>query len=218
MRTLLLASLVVALTACPDPAKDKPKAVVTAPAPTPAAPEKKADAPAPLANAVAYPFTQSDSKVSWTGAKVTGKHDGSFGQFGGIIEVVDGDPTKSRVRVDIEMASLTTEPEKLVKHLKSDDFFSVEQFPQARFTSTALKPTEGGGFDVTGDLTLHGVTKGITFPAKITVSADEVTVAAEFAINRKDFNVLYAGAPDNLIADNVAIKLDLHARKRAPAQ
>lgn len=215
MRKLLLTSLVVALTACPDPAKDKPKAVVTTPAPTPAPAEKKVEAPAPLANAVAYPFTQADSKLSWTGAKVTGKHDGSFGQFGGIVEVVDGDPTKSRVRVEIEMASLTTEPEKLVAHLKGDDFFAVAQFPQARFTSTALKATEGGGFDVTGDLSLHGVTKGITFPAKITIAGDEVTVAAEFAINRKDFNVVYPGRPDDLIADNVAIKLDLHARKRA---
>lgn len=216
MRIPLLVSLVVLLAACPDPAKDKPKAVVNTPAPTTAVtPEKKPEA-GPLANAVAYPFTQEGSTVAWTGAKVTAKHEGAFTQFGGIIEVVDGDITKGRVRAEVEMSSVTTDAEKLIKHLKSPDFFDVDQFKQAKFTSTSIAAGEGGAFKVTGDFTLHGVTRSLTFPAKITVSADEVAAAAEFAINRKDFGIVYPGAPDNLIADEVAIRLDLHAKKRAP--
>lgn len=216
MKNALLVATVLLLAACPDPAKDKPKAVVTTPAPAPAAAPKAEVAVAPLTGAVAYPFTQEGSKFGFTGAKVTGKHEGGFNMFGGIIEVVEGDVTKSRVRAEVDVGSLFTDSEKLAGHLKSPDFFDVAQFPQAKFTSSALKPTEGGKFDVTGDLTLHGVTKTITFPAAITVGADEVTVAADFAINRKDFGIVYPGKPDDLIADNVALKLDLHAKKKAP--
>lgn len=216
--TLLLAALT--LTACPDPAKDKPKATVAAPAPTPA------PAPGPIANAVAFPFTQADSKITWVGAKVTSKHDGGFTKFGGIVEVVESDVTKSRVRAAIDMNSTFCDAEDLTEHLKSPDFFDVAKFPEATFVSTAIVkkvPTEvrepGKGdekYEVTGNLTLHGVTKSISFPASITMTESEVAVAADFAINRKDFGILYPGKPDNLIKDEVALKLDLHARKKAP--
>ena len=61
---------------------------------------------------------------------------------------------------------------------------------------------------------MHGVTRAITFPATIGVSANEVTVNAEFAINRKDFGIVYPGKPDDLIADDVALKFEIHAKKR----
>jgi len=64
---------------------------------------------------------------------------------------------------------------------------------------------------VTGNLDLHGVTKIITFPAEIHIADVAVTVKAEFAINRKDFNINYPGKPNDLIRDNVVIKLDLKA-------
>jgi polyisoprenoid-binding protein YceI len=167
----------------------------------------------PLEGALAYPFTQADSKVSWVGQKVTGKHEGSFGVFGGIIELVGADATKSRVRAEIDMTSLSTTPEKLVAHLKSADFFSVQEFPRATFVSTAIAKS-GEAYTVTGNLTLHGVTRALTFPAKIAVTDAEVTVNADFAINRKEFGVVYPGKPDDLIADDVALKLELHAKKK----
>jgi polyisoprenoid-binding protein YceI len=208
---LALSAVAVTLTACPDPAKDKPKATVTAPAPAPA---PQAAPVAPLTNAVAFPFTQADSKVTFVGAKVTGKHEGGFHVFGGIVEVVDGEVTKSRVRAAIDMVSVWSDSEKLTGHLKSPDFFDVEKFKEASFVSTSITRKDDR-YEVSGNLTLHGVTKGITFPASITLGADEVTVAADFAINRKDFEIVYPGKPDDLIADNVALKLDLHAKKKA---
>ncbi|MFO0596568.1 MAG: YceI family protein [Myxococcaceae bacterium] len=217
MRTAQLVTALAALSflaACPDPAKDKVKATVSTPTATP---EKKAEAAAPLKDATAFPFTQAESKLTWVGAKVTGKHDGGFATFGGIIEVAENDPAKSRVRAEIDMSSLFCDSEKLTGHLKGEDFFNVAQFPQSKFTSTAIKKLDDGKFEVTGDLTMHGVTKTITFPAAITLGAEEVTVAAEFAINRKDFNIVYPGKPDDLIADNVALKLDIHGKKKAPA-
>lgn len=223
-RTSLIVSLVVlSLTGCKkEEAKPAPApAPVAAPAPAPTEPPKAAiDAvPAPTANtaplegALPYPFTQADSKLTWTGAKITGKHDGAFGVFGGIVELVGNDPTKSRVRAEIDTTSLTTAPEKLVAHLKSPDFFAVQEWPKATFVSTAIAKS-GEAYTVTGDLTLHGVTKSITFPATINAAEPEVSVNAEFKINRKDFGIVYRGMPDDLISDDVAIKLDIHAKKK----
>ena len=71
------------------------------------------------------------------------------------------------------------------------------------------------GYEVTGDLTLHGVTKTISFPAVISLDGDTLSTKSEFYINRKDFNIVYPGKPDDLIRDEVVIKFDLKANKGA---
>lgn len=170
---------------------------------------------APAAGGVTYAFSNDGSKVEFVGAKVSAKHEGSFSAFRGTISLVDNDPTKSTVTAEIDIASLQVEPAKLSGHLKSPDFFDAEKFPKAKFTSTAVKAggDNGATHTVTGNLELHGVTKSISFPAKIGVAPDQVTVDAEFAINRKDFAIIYPGMPDDLIKDDVLIKLSLHAKK-----
>lgn len=162
-----------------------------------------------------FSFSQDGSKIEFVGAKVTGKHNGSFGTFSGTINVVDGNPERSSVTADIEIASISTEIEKLTGHLKSPDFFDAAKFPKARFTSTAIKAggANGATHTVTGNLDLHGVSKSITFPATISISGDNVTVNADFAINRKDFGLVYPGMPDDLIKDDVLIKLSINAKK-----
>jgi polyisoprenoid-binding protein YceI len=210
MRTSLLILCIVALAGCPDPAKDKSKATVAQATKTTAA--ALADLP-PLANATPLAFSNDGSTVAFTGAKVTGKHEGGFSAFRGVLEVVENDLTKSRVRVDLEMGSVFSDSGKLTGHLKSPDFFGVEQFPVTRFVSTSLKKVDGARYDVTGDLTLHGVTKSISFPADITLTDAGADVTAEFALNRKDFGIVYPGKPDDLIADNVLLKLSVHAKK-----
>ena len=67
---------------------------------------------------------------------------------------------------------------------------------------------------VTGDLELRGQKKAVTFPAVIKVAPDSVSVAAEFAINRKDFGIVYAGKADDLIREDVVIKLDLNSPRK----
>lgn len=210
MRTLLPSLLVLSLTACPDVAKDKPKATV-APAPTTTAALTE---PAPLANATPLTFSSEGSSLAFTGAKVTGKHEGGFRTFKGVLEVAENDLSKSRVRVVLEMASVFSDSEKLTGHLKSPDFFGVEQFPQASFVSTAIVKRDGARHEVTGDLTLHGVTKRLTFPADIALTGAGADVNAEFAINRKDFGIVYPGRPDDLIADEVLLKLSVRARRQ----
>lgn len=202
---IALVSLFVVLAGCKDAAKPAPKAV-SVQATTQADIE-------PIEGALAYPFTHAESRLSWVGSKVTGKHEGSFGVFGGIVELVGGDPTKSRVRAEIDMASLATTPEKLVAHLKTEDFFAVDKFPRANFVSTSIQKA-GEGYSVTGNLTMRGVSRSLTFPASIKIGEGEVTVNADFAINRKEFGIVYPGKADDLIADDVALKLEIHAKKK----
>jgi polyisoprenoid-binding protein YceI len=153
--------------------------------------------------------------VEWTGSKVTGSHDGAFTSFRGAITLADGAIERGQVNVDIDAASLTTTPEKLATHLKSADFFDVAKFPKASFVSTAIKAggENGGTHTVTGNLELHGVTKSISFPASITAGAGAIDTAATFRINRKDFGLNYPGKVDDLIRDDVVIKLTIHAEK-----
>jgi polyisoprenoid-binding protein YceI len=121
------------------------------------------------------------------------------------------------VKVDIETASVFTDADGLTKHLQTGDFFEVEKFPKASFQSTKIVADSAKGanaYTVTGDLELRGVRKSVTFPATIVVTPADVTVNSEFAINRKDFGIVYAGKADDLIRDDVAIKLDLKAPRK----
>jgi len=205
---VLLATSVFALSlaACDNnPAKGK--AVATAAEPLAQA--------APAGAGVKYQFSNADSKIEFVGAKVTRKHDGSFQTFTGSVNLVDNDPTKSSVTVTVDVGSLKTDEEKLTGHLKTPDLLDVGKFPQAIFTSTAITAggEKGATHTVTGNLQLHGVTKSISFPATVKTSADAVDVDAEFAINRKDFGIVYPGMPDDLIKDDVLLKLQIRAKK-----
>jgi polyisoprenoid-binding protein YceI len=150
-----------------------------------------------------------ESKIGFVGSKVTGSHDGGFNQFEGTIRVADG-KIVGTPEIKIDLTSIWSDNDRLTGHLKSADFFEVEKYPISTFTVTSVVPS-GSGHTVTGNLDLHGVSKSISFPATIQVTDEEVTVKAEFAINRKDFNINYSGRADDLIRDNVVIRLDLKA-------
>jgi polyisoprenoid-binding protein YceI len=169
------------------------------------------------ADGAVFAIDTARSKVSWVGAKVTGSHEGGFRKFDGTITVADGAVTG--VMVTVDATSIYTDDDKLAGHLKSEDFFAVEKFPTAAFESTKLVKTDsaaGATHMVTGNLTMHGVTHGVTFPATITVGT-EVAAKADFKINRKDWGIIYPGQPDDLISDDVRIIFDIVAKPRATA-
>jgi polyisoprenoid-binding protein YceI len=119
------------------------------------------------------------------------------------------------VSITIDMNSVQTDAAKLTDHLKTADFFDVAKFPEAKFVSTEIKPggDRGASHTITGNLTMHGVTKAVSFPATIAVTPDTATVDSNFAINRKDFGVNFAGKTDDLIRDDVVLKLSIRATK-----
>ena len=210
IRLLSLMSLCVALAlfaACANPADNAPKAVVS-------------DATTPAVTSTfqgtKLSFAADSSTLDFTGSKVTGIENGSFKKFTGTIDLVEGKPEKSRVNVAIDLTSVDAKIGKLTEHLKSPDFFDVAKFPQATFTSSEIKSggEKGATHTVTGTLNLHGVKKTVTFPATINVAADAVSVVSEFAINRKDFGIVYAGKADDLIRDEVVLKLAVKAPRR----
>lgn len=199
--TLVLTATAIIVIGCKDPGAEVTPATVEAPAQDKTEPT---EAPAPTASLAINP---SNSKIEFVGAKVTASHDGGFTDFSGKVDLANP-VEQSGIDITIQTASLYADKEKLTKHLKSPDFFDVEKFPTATFRSTEIKK-DGPQHTITGDLTLHGVTKRISFPAKISVTDSQVEANAEFSINRKDFGIVYPGMPDDLIRDLVVIKLAL---------
>jgi polyisoprenoid-binding protein YceI len=192
------------LLGCSNPADDVPKAEVTA---------ARANAPAvELASleGMVFAFGPANSRIDYIGSKVTGSHDGGFHNFAGEFRVVNGRLANSGNKVVIDIHSLWSDNDRLTRHLKSPDFFDAERHPAATFTSTAIEQSENGS-KVTGNLTLHGVTKQISFPADIRLSQDELTVTSEFVLDRFDFDMKYPGRADDLIRKEVVIKLNLRA-------
>src|SRR5882672_10119441 len=207
--TITILILIALLTyGCANPAANKPKATVAN-----AAPESGSTRPAGAETLVISP---ENSKVEFIAAKVTRSHNGSFKEFTGAIDLVNNSVADSRVTIDIQMSSVVTDEDDLTKHLQTPDFFDVAKYPKATFTSTKIAPilspgTSGVSYDVSGNFDLHGIKKTITFPATIEVAPDSVSVNAEFAINRKDFGIVFQNKADDLIRDGVVIKLTLKA-------
>lgn len=219
---LVLASAAFA-SACADPAANKPKATTTAP--STASPANTAAAPATTTDVFAtfkpkgtgIDVDAATSKIEFTGSKVTGKHDGGFKAFKGVIDLVGDKVEDSLVVFEIDMKSVFSDADGLTKHLQTGDFFEVEKFPKASFVSNKIVADAAkgaGNYTVTGDMEIRGSKKSVTFPAKIAVSADAVTVTSEFSINRKDFGIVYAGKADDLIRDDVVLRLDLKAPRK----
>jgi len=213
MKTLILAVLssAILMSACADPSANKPKAQVSQPTAAAATPAENKPAGTSLT------FGPETSAIGFVGSKVTGKHDGGFKKFSGVIDLVGDKAESSKVLVNIEMASVYADADGLTKHLQTGDFFDVAKFPTASFTSTSITPDAAKGahnFTVTGDLEMRGVKKSVTFPATITVTPDDVAVKSEFSINRKDFGIVYAGKADDLIRDDVVLLLDIKAPRK----
>jgi polyisoprenoid-binding protein YceI len=231
MRRMMMSAVLLAavVSGCANPADDVPQATVGAPvqestvaAPTPGpTPTAAVTEPtsavsaAPAATGNALVLSPETSKIGFVGSKVTGSHDGGFKAFTGTIELTEDGKGVRAMTADIDMNSTWSDNEKLTGHLKAPDFFDVAKFPKATFVSTEITP--GGEKDathtVTGNFTLHGVTKSIKFPVKVAVSDGSAKVDSEFFINRKDFGIVYPGQANNLIRDEVVIKLALNGTK-----
>lgn len=137
---------------------------------------------------------------------------GRFNEISGEITYDEAKPENSKVSVSIDPNSIDTNNKKRDDHLRSPDFFSVKEFPKATFTSTKVAKS-GDKLSVTGDLTLHGVTKSITFTAEKVGSSDIPQMGgprtgfyAETTLKRSDFGM--KGMLEG-IGDEVTLTLSL---------
>jgi len=158
-----------------------------------------------VASAQIYSISE-DSTISFVGSKVTGSHDGGFKDFAGTIAVAEGKIAPAS-KVTIQMDSLWSDNDRLTGHLKSADFFDVPNHPSAEFVVTSMS-NDG---ELTGNLTMNGVTKSITFPSEVDITNSSVSLKAEFDIKRFDWGIVYKGKADDLIRDEVVIRLDVTA-------
>jgi polyisoprenoid-binding protein YceI len=151
----------------------------------------------------------AQSKFDFVASKITKSHSGSFKQLTGTATVVSGE--LHSVVVEVETGSVEADDPDLAGHIKTADFLDVEKFPKATFRSSNItkKALPGATHEVTGDLTLHGVTQPITFPVTANVAPATVTASGQVTINRQKFAVTYPGAPDDLIKDDVVLKPSL---------
>jgi polyisoprenoid-binding protein YceI len=144
--------------------------------------------PAPGGAAV---LTPQNTQVQFVCAHVGPKPDPRKGGFAKVSgkAAVEGQALKA-VTLEIDTTSLHTEFDKLTTHLKSPDFFETRRFPTAKFESTKIE-TANGMHQISGKLTLHGVTKEITIPAKVEVTESGLKLASEFTLNRLDYGINY---------------------------
>lgn len=146
---------------------------------------------------------------------------GTFRGVSGVIKYDPADVVKSGVEASIDVTSVDTGVAQRDNHLKSPDFFDVSKFPTMTFKSTSVTKA-GDHYDVTGDLTLHGVTKKVVLkldePGKEETGMDGKSVHRGFSatttINRKDFSLTWNGtlkSGDSVLGDDVKIELDIEA-------
>jgi polyisoprenoid-binding protein YceI len=166
-----------------------------------------------------YSVDLDGSTIYWVGRKPGAAHNGTINLTEGALSV--GEETAGTFVIDMDtIENLDIESEvfrgSLVDHLKSDDFFSVEEFPTATFAITSMEEQDADeNYLVTGSLTLKGSTQEVTFPAEVTAADAGYNLVAMFEIDRTLWGVVYGSesivdsALDVIIEDMMTIELDL---------
>lgn len=146
----------------------------------------------------------SKSSIAWLGKKVAGQHEGNVKLISGSF-TLSGDVIKAG-SFEADMTSITCKDlegewnEKLVGHLKSDDFFATAKFPKATLVIKEAKKDASGVYQVKGDLTIKGITKPITFPSTIKNDGKTVTSTSTIVVDRTQYDIRYGSKSffDNL--------------------
>jgi polyisoprenoid-binding protein YceI len=174
-----------------------------------------------------YTLDPSHTRIGFSArhAMVT-KVRGHFDQFEGTAHVDTATPANSSVTVTIEAASVTTGNEQRDGHLKTPDFFDIANYPQITFVSTNVE-RDGSEWDITGDLTINGVTKSVTIPFEETGSAKDpfgntrVGFEGDVTIDRTEWNLSFNAALETggvLVSEKVKLEFDVSAIANVPAE
>jgi polyisoprenoid-binding protein YceI len=168
-----------------------------------------------------YRIDPAHSRVGFVArhAMVT-KVRGSFNEFDGTGYFDADDPRASRLEVTIKAASIDTRNPDRDAHLRSNDFFAMEEYPEIRFVSTAVEPRDPSRYAVTGDLTIKGVTKPVTFDLELSGPAldpwgnQRIGIEGSTTVNRKDWGISWNAALETggvLVGEQVTLELEVAA-------
>jgi polyisoprenoid-binding protein YceI len=173
---------------------------------------------AALANET-YGFGPSGSTIGFSVHQFLGTTQGTFTKFNGKIDVNREHPENSSVTAHIDVRSIDTRIKKRDDHLRSAEFFNVDNYPQITFKSRSVKRTGPQSGDILGDLTMHGVTKPITLHVKLLTPVND-TSRTRWAITvdpitRRDFNLMFAPATETVsgISQTVPINIEIEAKR-----
>jgi polyisoprenoid-binding protein YceI len=149
---------------------------------------------------------------------------GAFNAFEGTAVVDAADVTKSNATVTIQAASIDTRNEQRDGHLRSNDFLGMEEYPEITFVSTSVTETGAASLELTGDLTIKGVTRTVTVPFEFEGLATDPfgNLRAGFegavTINRKDYGITWNAALETggvLVSDKIVLEFEVSAIKNA---
>jgi polyisoprenoid-binding protein YceI len=173
-----------------------------------------------------YTIDRAHTEVGFRVRHFVSKVAGRFDDFSGTITVVPGKPAASSVEFAIKSSSINTANAGRDTHLKSADFFDVEKFPEITFKSSRIVPMDADTFNVTGNFTMHGVTREITIPVDFagTVTDARGTEKAGFSLatklNRKDYGIVWNQTLDQgglMLGEEVEVTINIEANKKKPA-
>ena len=180
-----------------------------------------------MATAVSAPGTVTTWNIdpAHSGAEFKVKHmmisnvKGKFSGLSGVLKLDETNYTRSTVEASIPVSTVNTGDEKRDGHLVSADFFDAEKFPAMTFKSTRIESVGGGDYEVTGDLTIHGVTKPVVLkledvsePSKDPWGNHRIGLSGTTRINRKDFELGWNAALETggvLVGEEVTISLEV---------
>jgi polyisoprenoid-binding protein YceI len=183
-------------------------------------------AAAPLAALDTYTIDRNHSDASFQVRHFASKVRGGFSEFEGAIEADTSKPSASSVTFTIKTASIDTNNADRDKHLRSADFFDAEKFPEITFKSSKIVPAGKDKYDVTGTLTMRGVSKEVTLPVTYLGSArdpggnERASFELEAKLNRKDYGINWNKALDAggfMLSDEVTVSISLETKKAPPA-
>lgn len=184
-------------------------------------PSENIEVAIPSAEAKTYVIDTENSTFAWNAKKVLGAHDGFIKIKSGSFSVKDGQIESGKFVIDMTSISNTDlegdSKEMLLNHLKSDDFFMVENFPESTFEITSTQKNEDGTTTISGNLTIKGITKNLSFNAKVNLEENKAMAESEFQIDRTEFDIRFRSGKffedlgDKAIEDMFTVKLNIVA-------
>ncbi|HWA28850.1 MAG TPA: YceI family protein [Lacunisphaera sp.] len=166
-----------------------------------------------------YQFDPAHSSVAFSIRHFLAQVPGQFAKVSGQIDLDPADLTRSSVSATVDLASVSTLNEKRDAHLRTPDFFDTAMHSAATFKSTRWVKTGDNAYDVTGEFSLHGVTKELTLPVRYlgrAVGNRDATLTgwqATVTLKRSDFGI---GKPERSIGDEVTVVINVEARLQKP--
>jgi polyisoprenoid-binding protein YceI len=136
-------------------------------------------------------LSPQNSRITFIGSTLLSSHEGTFTQFTGRLDRPGSDPKDAQFRVEIEMDSVFTKVPLLTKDLKASDFFDVAKYPESTFVSTRIQSSvaSGSNYIITGNFTIHGITRALSFPARFDIDPKSIRLDATLDIRQSDFSM-----------------------------